>query len=275
MIKIPFLSKKAKEVFQPSQTTAEVIEQIHHEFNTAGENLLKEALEIINSAPILDAEKTKRLEQLGFRQTAEVVKFREIESTKLKAAELAKIVEDYSFRYPNHKFITEEAVKRICEKYNLVCAEVSRYKGFVPDKNLREIEAFKIQDKDRLYEQRIVGYSSRWSIISREQYVKETKPKEREPNPLDSFDSIARYMLSERDLQNRNSGYSYEELTELMICAPSKDMDLTDADVIGYKVVKREVPGPVVLRRVMHGYLILTAWGDEASDTDVVNQKMN
>lgn len=274
MIKIPFLSKKAKEVFQPSQTTAEVIEQIHHEFNIAGENLLREAFQIINSAPILDAEKTKRLEQLGFRQTAEVVKFREIESTKLKAAKLAKVVEDYSFRYPNHKFITEEAVKRICEKYNLVCAEVGRYKGFVPDKNLREIEVFKIQNTDRIYERKVYSeysFRDRSTTISQAVYEEQTT-KKYEIKHEDSYEQHI-WMLNQQ--RSNREHVSYSEITELMICAPSKDMDLTGADVIGYRVVKKEIPDPVVLRRVMHGYLILTAWGDEASDADVVNQKMN
>lgn len=35
------------------------------------------------------------------------------------------------------------------------------------------------------------------------------------------------------------------------------------------------VPDPVVLQQVKGGYLIITAWGDEASDENVVNQLFN
>ena len=35
------------------------------------------------------------------------------------------------------------------------------------------------------------------------------------------------------------------------------------------------IPDPVVLQPVCGGYLIVCAWGDEASDEIVVNQQMN
>lgn len=37
----------------------------------------------------------------------------------------------------------------------------------------------------------------------------------------------------------------------------------------------KEIPDPVVLYPVREGYLIVTAWGDEASDPDVVNEVNN
>ena len=62
----------------------------------------------------------------------------------------------------------------------------------------------------------------------------------------------------------------------LQICAPVKDMDSTGLEVAeGYKLQKKHIPDPVVLQPVKNGYLILTAWGDEASDELVVNQKFN
>jgi hypothetical protein len=53
-------------------------------------------------------------------------------------------------KYPNNKFITEESVKKICEKYNLVYSTIDRYIGTVPDKNLTEIANFKINDEDKV-----------------------------------------------------------------------------------------------------------------------------
>lgn len=42
----------------------------------------------------------------------------------------------------------------------------------------------------------------------------------------------------------------------------------------GYKLEKH-IPDPVVLRHEHGGYLIVTAWGDEESDENVVNESFN
>lgn len=51
-------------------TTKEIIEQIHDEFNTAGDRLLKEAKEIINEGVL---NKAGRLEKIGFIKSREVI----------------------------------------------------------------------------------------------------------------------------------------------------------------------------------------------------------
>ena len=53
-------------------------------------------------------------------------------------------------------------------------------------------------------------------------------------------------------------------------------MDISDLQLEeGYKLVKKHIPDPVVLQPVKGGYLIITAWGDEASDPLVINPLMN
>jgi len=68
----------------------------------------------------------------------------------------------------------------------------------------------------------------------------------------------------------------FKESPKLQICAPIKDMDTSGLEIIdGYKLIKKYIPDPVVLQPVRGGYLILTAWGDEASDPIVVNEINN
>jgi len=45
----------------------------------------------------------------------------------------------------------------------------------------------------------------------------------------------------------------------------------------GYKLGGKEITAqdPIILQRVVRGYLIVTAWGDEAADPIVVNPKNN
>ena len=61
------------------------------------------------------------------------------EKLALSVAETVKMV---ARKYPFNKFITEDIVKQICKKYNLVFGDVSQFKGFVPQKNLDEITRF-------------------------------------------------------------------------------------------------------------------------------------
>lgn len=128
--------QKAPNSVEPTKAKSyppEVLE-IHHEFHTAAENILKEAKSIISEAATKNVSKVNRLEKLGFKQANQVTELKPL----IKKAELSKeqieLVGYYKVNYPNNKFITEEQVKTICHKYNLVCGDVERFKGFVPEK---------------------------------------------------------------------------------------------------------------------------------------------
>ena len=70
-----------------------------------------------------------------------------------------------------------------------------------------------------------------------------------------------------------NHSVIYERLG-LQICAPIADMDTSGMRLAdGYKL--EIIPDPVVLQPVKAGYLIVTAWGDEASDEMTVNSNHN
>jgi len=124
----------------------EVLE-IHNEFNTAADKLLEQANAIIKDSEVNEP-KIDRLAKLGFKQAREYVQsLTKLESIKLSKGQI-DLIEYYKRGYPYNKFITEEQVMAICHKYGLVCGDVGRFKGFVPDKNLKEVESFKIKPKD-------------------------------------------------------------------------------------------------------------------------------
>jgi hypothetical protein len=259
------------------------IEQIHHEFETAGEELLKSAKEIITEAASKDTGKVSRLQSLGFKQSVQVTELKPL----LQKAELSKeqveLVNYYAQHYPNNKFITEDQVKAICHKYNLVCGDVDRFRGFVPEKNLRQIESFKLKNEDRglvelvntCCDQRSLGFYKEselpnvkyiWAVgahnIGRQESAVQKK----------LHDKALEMGIREEWIYIQRSGKTSETL---QICAPVKDMDITGLELVdGYRL-RKHIPDPVVLQIVRGGYLILTAWGDEASDEIVVNQKMN
>jgi hypothetical protein len=274
--------KEVSVLDNPKNYPLEVL-QIHKEFDTAADRLLEEANSIIEKANQKNLKKVNRLEKLGFNQVKEVEELKPL----IKKAELSKeqveLLKHYSFAYPNNKFITEEQVKEICFKYNLVCGEVGRFKGFVPEKNLQEIERFRLRKENAglhlsnglfLKNAEVRKINNYWHIFK----IGETNIFE---YAFQSNEGKRFYAGDRKDIFGLNHlgdiSFTVKE-SNLLICAPIKDMDMKDMTIEGgYKMkeVVKHIPDPVVLHPVNGGFLILTAWGDEASDELMVNQKMN
>lgn len=239
----------------------QVVLDIHNEFFNAGERLLNEAKAIVANIHINNPEKIEKLNSFGFENTKES-KDAAIKQLKKQEQEmLSQAIMYFSVRYPKNKVITDEVIKQICDKYSLVFGENSQYKGFVPEKNLNEIEDFFKRHEDERY---VYGYYdfSRWGSGS-SLFIKTSKAEfeRQKKSGLISMNIIRRYNAS------------------LKICAPLKDMETDGYELKGHILVK-EIPDPIVLLPKKHEngqqlYIILTAWGDEASDPMVVNEKNN
>ncbi len=189
------------------------------------------------------------------------------ENEDLKEGEMSRILAErimyYKISYPNNKFITEEEVSIICNKYNLVCGKIDRYKGFVPDANLKMVEKFKIKNEDK--------DKDAWSV-GRGYSIMHAVYKDNTNEEYDDDGKLGR----DRDT-NHQYKVVYRE-AKLRICAPLNDMDMSDMTLKdNYKMIEniKPVKDPIVLQPVIDGYLIVTAWGDEASDEIVVNQSYN
>lgn len=95
---------------------------------------MQQAKEIIAANPIQEI--AERHVRLGFVNSEVVKKGLTVRMSKQQA----DVIEHYKQNYPFQKFITENELDRICEKYNLIYAPVSNYIKNVPEKNLMEIE---------------------------------------------------------------------------------------------------------------------------------------
>jgi len=231
----------------------EAVKEIHREFFTSSDKLLIEAQSIIKKSEDKDIVKGSRLNKLGFKNTDQAKRSSEtVEEVKRTKKEMEYALY-YKKTYPLNKFITANEVRRICEKYGLACAPVSRFTGFVPEKNLSEIENFSgLLDLDKVKDIKSLGTYNEFEgkILN------------------DGGESAERYSGVFKKI--------YEE-KELKICAPRKDMDLSGMETEdGYFFdEKKDIPDPIVLTHCKGGYLILTAWGPEASDPLVVNEINN
>ena len=259
--------KRKDEISVKKKTNNEWVEEIHETFYSEVDRIL--AMANIQNSLDTDKEelliKKDKLKALGFTTTKEVregaleeARLFNLKNENDKKENLIKAINYFSFKYPFYKFITEDSVKKICEKYNLVYATVDKYIGTVPDKNVEEIENFKIEDVDKCYLDSIamgIGVPAHITHIGYGLY------KEKE---------------DERDFY-RSIGY-YRRVSEspLEICAPLKDFNSKGMAVRDSKL---EILDPVVLQPVFFEgekhYLIVTAWGLEASDELVVNSISN
>jgi len=245
-----------------------IVEDIHNEFNIAGENLLKEAKDIIANIRIENEGKVDDLKSCGFSSTKEVVHTEAERNKKAKKEELANALEYFNVHYPMYKFITQDMALKICKKYNLVLGDVGQFTGFVPEKNLKQIKRF-FENENKLSMQYYEWYRGMFHsrTISKESY---DKAKEQEQKMNEMMERVGHTIPYHVRYGARK--------TELKIAAPIKDMKKDGYKLLG-KVFVKEVPDPVVLAPVKHGnielYCIVTAWGDEASDEIVVNQTQN
>ncbi len=232
-----------------TKTTAAMIEEIHEAFNTAHLAILEEANEFLDSFDKEQLKRGERLQKLGFTRMQEAQDAHMLRDEFAKKEDTAKNVIYYDNKYPLNKFITREKALEICKKYNLLLGEAQLYIGSIPEKNLKEIENFKLKKDDYLF------FS--YEIMQTKKYFSKGN--------MDAVDF--ELACDDKLLRFTREGFS--------IIAPPSHFNKTGYSVNDYELIKDEVPDPIVLQRVPGGYLIVSAWGEEASDPDVTNKINN
>lgn len=176
----------------------------------------------------------------------------------------------YSTLFPLNKVIHLNKILLLCEKYDLVFAETSDYEGVIPQKNLTELEQF----------------------LNNHNYVHLHKYAE-EAGLLKELFGFGKSGKEKKDytfIKNREKhliDYDDEESTiyDWCIVAP-KNMVVTKKT----KKNRLLLDDPIIIGMIKPHWgcggirwweqnekwgVIVTAWGEEASDESVVNEKMN
>lgn len=279
-----FFKQKNETIVEEKKGYSKIVTTIHNEFNNAAEILLEEAMTVLNNNNdniIVDTtDKVKRMRLIGFNIAKQVKEVRIIEQDNEFSKEVIDIINQAKIDYPLYKFITLQQIKIICEKYNLIFGPIDRFEGFVPELNLKEIELFQKQYSFNdiwMIDETIIDMSD-YEVRQNSKYFHFYKKGSLEIND---------YVFQSDDFNNSFYGSDivngiYYNLTgdfdgqlipcSLQICAPLKDMNTE-----GMRIKNRMLlnfPDPVVLQPIMGGYLILTAWGNEASDPLVKNNEI-
>lgn len=123
-----------------------IVEEIHNEFDSAAVELLAEANKIIQGKDQFIINKVNLLTRMGFGQSEQVVDQMPTIKIQNQLEEELNVITQHNtfFQYilPKSKYLRKEQVEKICKKYNLIIGTTKKFKGFVPNANLKEIEKF-------------------------------------------------------------------------------------------------------------------------------------
>lgn len=289
------------------KTQADLIQQIHNEFDTAQERLLSQANELLrasSSTSIVDI--SERLKSVGFVNTPIAIEGDKIRKEVVKSRAEAETINYYKFTYPFLKFLTEDELNRICDKYKLIHAPVANYIKNVPKKNLLDIErAQALRECDA--EETVYRFKLKWKIEKENELAFLSALGKTEPlftrNELHSLvvkfynrygadswvpkhgviQSTAFWVITER-LPGVNQSSLYEEYitidkSGLFIAAPPSHFNLDGLSKKSkygfFNVFKQEIKDPIVFRYVRGGIQVITKWGLEAEDEALVVDKLN
>ena len=252
------------------------VKQIHDEVDNAIEVLLQESP--------YDRFKANYLSALGFSASENV---RDAQDHQ----EHHKDARFYSQKYPQYKFITDHQFGKIRAKYDLQSEEFSRFKGAIPEKNIKEMMGFTIlakhiREETPSHYADINSLTSRWMDILttgtgyhvRSEYSSEPRlsPELRLP-PIyprlygpENF--TEQFKRNAEKAAQKNPDQEICNLIDIANRFPRAIMITADKSLFLAPVRLR---CPIVTVAVTGGRLIVTAWGAEALDPDVLNEKMN
>lgn len=242
------ITSKVKQMVTPAPT----VEEIHREVYSIHSVLLKESEEIAKEV-IEDNERlltAKGILELGFHQAKNI-------GDPIRAANKIETLKTYQHEYPNYKFIDKESIVKICEKYCLYLCDVRDFIAEIPFKNQKEIMAFRVKEKHLLNYDRFDH--PHWMFRG-----------ELTPEQKTSYSNMV--IKYEQDIINADQSENLMGCFGLKIIAPESQIDMRNKKKIGFQIVAED---PIILQPVKEGFLIVTAWGEEAKDESVVNQKMN
>lgn len=226
--------------------------EIHAAINTTADAIVSEARDLLAQAANEDEATAVSLGDRGFGAAACVKEARALREKRAEAERVAGIAE----KYPMHRYISEDGVKSVCEKYGLILGEANKFIGDIPAKNAREITAFKYADGNNVF--RVTYWRGNWDSS----VIVEAKNAE---------DAIT---IAKSKAWLGADGHSAGP-APFSVVAPASMFDKRDAHLEGHKLVQN-VKDPIVLAPLGGGgYIIVTAWGEEAGDPLVVNPKKN
>lgn len=217
---------------------------------------------------------------------------------------LSFIMEVRDYFGPGVIVVKREDMIEIMRKYDLICGTFSNYLGIIPEENVLEIKAVKDKIQKLRRENCIVTYD-RYSIVTYDRYKllhtafnsyklrmingitmgwdrkKEknysldkkylmelnTLPLLLQSNSCSYSDSFSEYLNSilPQNEYNKISSFNTEQIDNLFIIAPSKEMNNREKK-IKIHAFRPRTEDPLICSLTKEGVVVFSKWGKEAED---------
>lgn len=146
-------------------------------------------------------------------------------------------------------YVNFQVLDDICNRYGLVPSPIADFTGFVPKKNLEEFKAFQEKIAPHLPKSS-VGYS----ILC--------------PQADTTYNLMEKMIdMERREKEERENRFRAEQ--------DRINEERKRSEKQAQRNAQREVEDPIVLYPLKRGAIIITAWGDEASDPAISNFNFN
>jgi len=232
------------------------------------ESYIPSKIEVTNK----EKEKYNVLRNLGFRNEDVVIHEQKLQLyytnkyEELKRSSIKTLMLSMKQKYPHYKFITIESLFSLCNKYKLVIGRPDNFLGTIPDKSVKDLSNFKVDNEDKAVE-------DNKGLLCRE------------------FNNIYPSLASNLRIAAHDSLFREDSRNILMHPINVEDVlrvSNIEKDPIVFQPVEMKFKtdfmidskGSYIDRNPPYsftqvGFLIITAWGDEAHDSNAINEKMN
>jgi hypothetical protein len=262
------------------------VEKIHREIDTAQERLLREAFLLISMNEVSQElkEKADRLAKVGFISNPLAKIVSEKSAALVHSTAQANLIKHYKDTYSGYKFLTESEFDRICNKYGLIYASVKYYTKDIPEQNLKDIENMPALERpDDLSRTMLVRLNINNTCANT------LSAEERNVLYVTGF-PVTKQSTMDRIYPNEactylgrklNFRWEYAGIEEvpflkrdgLFIAAPKTHFDLKGLEQQGLGFFEKMMPlpkDPIVFRYVRGGIQVITKWGVEANDPNLL-----
>lgn len=268
-----FKTKEKKEA--ANLTNNQIVEMIHHDFDTAQELLLQEVTNFVKNENINLLNKMK---DIGFYNSSSVGKAIEDNEIQNERKKTLRIINEFMQRFPQYKIIDYNTIESICKKYDLYFTEAKRYNGDIPLKNMNEIANFDNWFKSNFKKEE--ERNMKESFLIRDRIAHIDYGRNQRESWISELENATERMFHDIYYGMKSEHISYlpnHHREEYMICATKDKLDLRNTEIRGRSLIT-VYDDPIVLYPIpaqRNIYFVVSKWGIEGEDENLVNEKMN
>lgn len=222
------------------------------------------------------------------------VKIMDVKKDINKAEKINSLIAKYAIEYPTYKFIDTQTMIDIMVKYNLVLGEAFTYAKEIPTENLEVISYFtsKVKETEQTYNlsSRRSGSFSYYYIEKEHKaapsdcegfFIKDPMRYFNDKHLITSYTSSALKIIAPEShfkvptFTHENAYRDSVEVPIMKLDKATRMFKFSTEQLNELEKIKMEILDPIAVLEVDSGFIILTAWDEEADIPEIQNTFLN